>query len=258
MTYSFIESKFSTKAEFEAATCGPQATELASRLQGCSLTYFRAPGRAESIRMALVLGGITFTNTVVHGHGPHGHEWQSLKPTTPWGSMPILKLADGTEVGQQRAILRFVGKATQTYPDDPIAAAHVDAACDVVVEIFEGIMGTGGGLPQEKKEAARLQSVADGPTATALRNLEKFIGKHGGNGFSVGSSTTIADLMIANILTFFTFGNFDGLCLHSRNSYTHVTFTPQSPNRNLILNLKLPQAFLLTAWKSIPTSKLCV
>ena len=42
------------------------------------------------------------------------------KPTTPWGSMPYLVLADGTVLGQSHALFRLIGKATGLYPDDAL------------------------------------------------------------------------------------------------------------------------------------------
>jgi len=39
-----------------------------------------------------------------------------VKATTPWGSMPVLTLADGTVLAQSASLLRFVGKQTGIYP----------------------------------------------------------------------------------------------------------------------------------------------
>ena len=39
--------------------------------------------------------------------------WAKMKNTTPWGSPPTLTLPDGRTFGQQRAILRYLGKSIQ-------------------------------------------------------------------------------------------------------------------------------------------------
>jgi len=44
--------------------------------------------------------------------------------------MPFIKLADGTTIGQSRAVHRFAGKAAGLYPSDDVQAAHVDAVLD--------------------------------------------------------------------------------------------------------------------------------
>ena len=79
-----------------------KATEL---LKGATLMYFGIPGRGESVRLALAISGIEFIDKRI----PFP-EWRELKPTTPWGSMPVLQLTDGTTIAQQRALLRAVGR----------------------------------------------------------------------------------------------------------------------------------------------------
>jgi glutathione S-transferase len=151
-------------------------------------------------------------------------DWADTKPTTPWLSMPILHLADGTELTQQRAILRFVGKCTGMYPTDAVAACHVDAICDVIDDIFVGIMREGAGLEKEAKEAARLESVTTGKMAAMFKKLDGFIAKHGSGGCSVGSSLTIADLMIAQNMTMFAYDppNFDGAPSNCLDPFTNI------------------------------------
>ena len=55
--------------------------------------------------------------------------------TTPFGKMPVLLLADGTQIGQQRAILRFLGKSTGLYPQDALSAAMVDGVMDATDDV---------------------------------------------------------------------------------------------------------------------------
>lgn len=178
---------------------------MADLLKGCTLTYFPPAGRGEAIRMAMAIAKIEHTEKVMS-------TWGESKSATPWLSLPVLHLADGTELGQQRAILRFIGKLTGLYPQDPVAACHVDAICDCVDDVFVGIMREGSGLEKEAKEAARLESVTTGKMAAMFKKLDDFIAKHGSGPFAVGASLTIADLMIAQTLTLFAYDppNFDG------------------------------------------------
>ena len=86
------------------------------------LNYWNVPGRGESIRVLLALGGIRFENNFVplplplenpENQNPPPFDdgtWGKLKPQTPWGTLPTLLLPSGEIIGQQRAILRYLGK----------------------------------------------------------------------------------------------------------------------------------------------------
>ena len=71
------------------------------------------------MRLALQLSGVEWVDNRVPGK-----DWGSIKPSTPWGKMPMLELADGAKLSQQRALLRFVGKLGGLSPDDPLLAAR--------------------------------------------------------------------------------------------------------------------------------------
>ena len=64
--------------------------------------------------------------------------WGELKPQTPWGTLPTLLLPSGEVIGQQRAILRFLGKLIKyegnyLYPEEPEASARVDGLMDMIM-----------------------------------------------------------------------------------------------------------------------------
>ena len=69
-----------------------------SRAANSKFYYFPLPGRGEPARLALALGGVPFSDVRVEGK-----DWPALKPSTPWGSLPYLALADGAIIGQSRA-----------------------------------------------------------------------------------------------------------------------------------------------------------
>jgi len=122
-------------------------------LQGCKLTYFSIAGRGESIRLALSIGGISqWTDDRIEFA-----DWNVVKPTTPWGSLPVLTLQDGREIAQQRAILRMVGKETGLYPsaefNDNFTAAKIDELMDALEDVGSITNAVGRGLPKEEKEA---------------------------------------------------------------------------------------------------------
>mgnify|MGYP001166693370 FL=1 len=123
------------------------------------LTYWNVPGRGESIRMMLALGDFDFENDFTPLPFPISTDlsppafdveaWMKLKPKTPWGTLPTLTLPDGTEVGQQRAILRYLGKLSKhenytLYPDDPVLALKVDGLMDMLEDIWPILVGLNG------------------------------------------------------------------------------------------------------------------
>lgn len=175
--------------------------DTASVLSGCRLTYFGIPGRAEAIRLALAVGGVDFEDKRVPFPA-----WGQVKPTTPWGTVPVLELADGSELAQARSILRFVGKHTGLYPADPLAAQRVDELMDALEDLGTIVTSVGRGLPKEEQEAARLAAVSEGGAVYLfLAKLDSFVSAYGVAGHAVG-----AEMNIASILTFTALGRLVG------------------------------------------------
>jgi glutathione S-transferase len=69
------------------------------------LVYFDIDGaRGEATRLAMVIGGVPFEDDRVKFT-----DWESRKPATPFGALPVLDL-DGQTVAQSNGINRYVGK----------------------------------------------------------------------------------------------------------------------------------------------------
>jgi glutathione S-transferase len=80
------------------------------------LSYFDIEGAAEPIRLALVLAGIDFEDDRIKFP-----EWAALKPTTPYGQLPLMTIDDGPVRTQSGAMLRYVGGLSNTlYPKDKV------------------------------------------------------------------------------------------------------------------------------------------
>lgn len=189
-------------------------------LQDSTLTYFDLTGRAEPIRVALLLGKVKFTDKRIGFP-----DWGALKPTTPWGSLPILELKDGTVIAQTKSILRAVGKIGGLYPEDPIAAAKVDELMDALDDAFnDSLNNCGRGLEKEAKEAARVEFFATGQGASALKKVDEIIGKNGGK-HSVGDSVTIADIILLTSTCFLISGFWDGVAPTTLDAYKNIQAT---------------------------------
>eukprot|EP00934_Nitzschia_sp_Nitz4_P003246 Nitzschia sp. Nitz4//scaffold261_size27179//14334//15011//NITZ4_008211-RA/size27179-processed-gene-0.4-mRNA-1//1//CDS//3329544723//3236//frame0 len=176
-------------------------------LDNCKLTYFNLTGLGEACRIALTLGGVKFTEQRVEFA-----DWPAMKPTAPWGTLPMLTLASGEEIGQQKAILRMVGKETGLYPTNVIQASYVDSIMDYGVDMSQTIRKVGANLPKEEMANKRTEAFSKGGDAYALfERVEKFVTKHGTEGYAVGSSFTVADAFIFAYVGFVVSGFFDGV-----------------------------------------------
>lgn len=174
-----------------------------SVLAGCKLMYFGIPGRGEAIRLALTIGGIDFEDQRIPFPA-----WGKVKSSTPWGNLPVLELADGSQLAQARSLLRFVGKHTSPmlYPVDPLMAQRVDELMDALEDLGAAITSTGQGLSKEEMDAERLVAVSKGGAIhTILAKIDAFIQANGSNGYAVGSQMNIASL-----LTFTSIGRMVG------------------------------------------------
>jgi hypothetical protein len=84
------------------------------------LTYFDAPAsRGEECRLALHIAGVEFEDVRIKPA-----DWPALKPTTPFGSMPLFELPGRPVLAQSNAILGYIGRAHGLLPDDAFDAAH--------------------------------------------------------------------------------------------------------------------------------------
>lgn len=174
-----------------------------SVLTGSKLSYFGIPGRGEAIRLTLAISGVQFEDNRVPFPA-----WGKMKPTTPWGTLPILELSDGTQLAQTRSILRFVGKHTGLYPaGDERLAQRIDEMMDVLEDLGDTITKTGKDLPKEEMKVARLAAVSNGGAVyNLLSKIDTFIEANSeGSGYAVGT-----EMNIASILTFTHMGRLVG------------------------------------------------
>ena len=191
----------------------------ATSLSGCKLTYFPLPGRGETARLLLTIGGVNFSDERVPGA-----QWGALKPNTPWGSMPVLTLSDGKVLAQQRAIVRFIAKHVGLYPgEDHFAAGLIDSIIDACEDV-QGINSVGRGKEQSEKERDRLAAVSEGGNIyKLLAKIDAFIAEHGdGNGHCVGDKLTVADIHVFSYTSNLGSGFFDGVPATVTNPFKNI------------------------------------
>lgn len=153
------------------------------------LTYFDFHGgRGEPIRLAMSVGGLDFEDERLKLT-----QWSEVKPSTPFGALPVLTVDDTTVLAQSNTILRYVGKLTGLYPEDALDAARCDEILDAVEEADTKV-GATMRLDDEAKRVARL-ALADGPLQTFGKALGDRLTAAGGEWFA-GGKPSVADIKV--------------------------------------------------------------
>lgn len=183
--------------------------------------YFDGAGRAEAVRVMLHAAGIDFQDTrFAHT------DWPALKPTTPLGAVPVLKI-DGVSHVQCLALARYAAKKAGFYPDDPFQALVVD-------EVLESINEVTGKAPQDpdadEKKRKRQEWQTTGLTQYAdfiESRIQKF-----GNGNSVIGVPSIADVFLKSLVGGIQSGSFDHVDKDFFDKYPGITATNESISKN--------------------------
>jgi glutathione S-transferase len=158
-----------------------------------TLTYFNSPGRAEFIRLILEYGKVPYKNFFVQRA-----DWQTLKPTTRFGQLPVLRNpTTGWELAQSIAIARFVAKKANLYPKDDIEAAESDQWVDAAQDVRIAFSATLRASPEEKEKI--IEQVKQNQLKNYLTAAEKHLTK---TGYLVGNSLTWSDFALFNVLDF--------------------------------------------------------
>ncbi|GDX82777.1 glutathione S-transferase [Deltaproteobacteria bacterium] len=163
-----------------------------------SLTYFNFDGsRGQECRLALAAAGIPFED--IRLDRP---EWMALKPTTPYGALPILT-EDGRTLAQSNAILAYVGRKHGLHPADPWAAAEHEAVMQSCEDLRYKV-ALPAGLSDEDKRTTR-EAFASGWLATWAATIS---GRVAGP-FLEGAAMSVADIKLAVVLKAVLAGTYD-------------------------------------------------
>jgi glutathione S-transferase len=165
------------------------------------LIYFDFAGsRGEECRIALHLAGVDFEDVRVPGA-----EWNALKPTTPFGSMPILELPGKPALAQSNAILCYIGRHHGLHPQDEFEAARHEALMNYAEELRHQIAPTLRITDAAQKRAAR-DVLARDDLPTWGSNVERQLGV---GPFIGGDTPTVADIKLYMVVRWFVSGTLD-------------------------------------------------
>lgn len=183
------------------------------------LTYFDAPGRAESVRVALRLSGIEFDD-----HRLNFGQFREAKEAgvLPLGSVPVLEV-DGVVFTQTAAMLRYVAAIgdNSLYPADSLKAFVVDSVIDSINDtLTHQLMPSMFERDMTKKLEMRAAFVA-GPMKTVMTYLEGLVERFGGP-FITGDTLSIGDIVLALQLLQIQSGRLDGITAAELESYPRL------------------------------------
>ncbi|MFH4978255.1 hypothetical protein AB6A40_004964, partial [Gnathostoma spinigerum] len=157
------------------------------------LQYFPLRGRAESIRLLLTYLGQEFIDEKISFE-----EWPKVKPTTPFGFLPVLTVDGEYQIAQTLAILRYLarkhGLEGSTDEENAYIDMYADQIQDAVVAILPYFISKvrGIGCPKttwKEYVSSNIRNVT-GPI------FEKVL-KESSSGFLVGSKVSWVDIYAA-------------------------------------------------------------
>lgn len=148
------------------------------------LIYFNGKGRAETIRLVLAAAGVNYEDKRIEKA-----DWPALKPTTPWGSLPLLEV-DGKTIGQSMAIARYVAREACLAGKCGVDQALVDSIVDSITDLREKFISLMFTADESAKEKG-LVKFNEETLVTSLGNLDKALG---GKNYFVGDKLSLADL----------------------------------------------------------------
>jgi prostaglandin-H2 D-isomerase / glutathione transferase len=164
------------------------------------LTYFDFPAsRGEECRLALHVAGVEFED-----HRLKNAEWAALKPTTPYGSLPLLEVEGKGVLAQSNAILAYIGRTWGALPADPWEAARHEAVMSAVEELRAKLDPSMRTKDDAEKKRMREELVA-GWMQTWFRNVDAQVA----GPFFGGERVSVADIKLFVVLNWFAKGTLD-------------------------------------------------
>jgi len=157
------------------------------------LVYFGVRGRAETLRLVLHAAGQTFDDVRIDRE-----TWAQKKPETPYGQVPYI-VYKGKMYGQALAIGPFLAKKCGLYGKTDEDSLRIDEVTHLVDDFRLNIRAWR--LEKDpQKQADLVARIKAEERPRYLGYFEKLLRENGDVGFFVGSSVTLADVMVYDII----------------------------------------------------------
>lgn len=152
------------------------------------LTYFDMPvSRGEECRLAFAIAGADFED-----HRIAREAWPALKPTTPFGALPVLEVPGHPPIAQSNAILAYIGRRYGIHPADLVEAARHEAVMAHVEDLRATVAASGRNADEAAKRRAREQ-LAEATIPAWARFVEAQIAD---GPFLAGERPSVADVKL--------------------------------------------------------------
>lgn len=178
------------------------------------LTYFDFSGsRGEECRLALHLAGEPFDDDrMAQG------TWATVKPTTPYGAVPVLTIDGERVLAQSNAILSYLGRTHGLLPTDAFEAARHEAAM-CAVEDLRGQMNPMSRIADADEKKTAREAFASGYLRTWSAALERQIQ----GPFFGGSRISVADLKLYIVMKSIKSGGIDHVPATAFDEFTALS-----------------------------------
>ena len=165
------------------------------------LTYFDLAGsRGEECRLALHLAGVSFEDRRLNRE-----QWGELKPTMPYGSIPVLELPGRLPLAHTNAILVYLGRQHELHPKDDFEAARHEGLMNHVEDLRAHV-----GPSLRIGDPAEKQRVREELARDYLPKWAGYAERHLGDGpFVAGERLHVVDLKLFIAVRWFASGTVD-------------------------------------------------
>ena len=160
------------------------------------LTYFDLRGRAEPIRLILAVAGVDYEDVRIPAPWDDKKNWEKMKPTTPFGQLPILEV-DGETFSQSIAISRFCAHEFGLAGKNNLENGKMDEIAEAIKDGTEKQIEAFLSEPDENRKEELQFKFNDEVLPKLLRYLEKRLHSRGGEYF-VGRVPSWADILVYN------------------------------------------------------------
>merc|ERR1712002_613120 len=154
-------------------------------------TYFDIRVRGEIARLMIAYGGLKIKERRVN---ITGDEWANLKPSMPYGQLPILNIS-GHVFAQSLAIQKFIAIKAGLYPKNYLAQLMVDQIANAREDLL--IAESRFFLEQDPVKKAEYNATVQKAYPLYLGNFNRYISENPDkSGYVIGHKLTLADLII--------------------------------------------------------------
>ncbi|KAJ3354222.1 hypothetical protein GGF32_002651 [Allomyces javanicus] len=160
--------------------------------------YWPGKGRAENVRLILEAAGVKYENKYP------GDDWAAEKPTTPFGQLPVLIMADDKskqpiQLAQSAAIVRHLARKFNLVAEDPLDAAISDSVFEHSIEVSNKIIRLVWLTPKEEKPA-EIEKFKQEVVPAFIKAQTAILEKNGNKGIYAGNKMTYVEIAAYNTI----------------------------------------------------------